>query len=200
VSPAIVTIVEGHAEVQALPVLIRRFIAEAEAYRVEVARPFRVKRNLIVKEGELERALQLAIRDRHNVGGVLVVLDADDDCPAQLGYNLAQRCRHVTHLPTAVVLANKELEAWFLGAKQSLRGVRGIRDDAIAPEYPERIRGAKERLSDNMVEGSRYLEIDDQPALAHEMDMQSARAACPSFNRFCHKVLELIGQMGLSGS
>lgn len=74
-------------------------------------------------------------------------------------------------------------EAWFLGSKDSLRGVCGIRTDANAPEGPETIRGAKERLSRNMEGGRRYIEVVDQPVLAARMDLDLARQRCLSFRR-----------------
>ncbi|HEX2077141.1 MAG TPA: hypothetical protein VHG08_05515 [Longimicrobium sp.] len=112
---ALVPIVEGHAEVRSVPVLMRRL-------GVDVAKPFRVKRNQVVRPGELERAVQLAVADRAAASAVLVLLDADDDCPAELAPVLLRRCRQVTDVPVSVVFAVRELEAWFLGGVQSLRG------------------------------------------------------------------------------
>jgi len=193
--PAIVPIVEGQAEVEAVPVLLRRILEVLEVHHVEVARPFRVKRYKVVKEGELERAIQNAMTDRENVEAILIVLDADDDCPAELGPDLARRSRAVAAgKPFAVVLAKRELEAWFLGAKRSLRGVRGIRPDAEPPPDPEGIRGAKEALSRNM-DGCRYLAVDDQPALAAQMDLGSCRTACASFDRLVREVKRLVRSM-----
>ncbi len=190
-SPAIVPIVEGQAEVESVPILLRRALAQLGAYQVQVARPFRVKRNLIVRDGQLERAICQSIRDRDNVGYILVLLDSDDDCPATLGPCLFERCRAATHLPVAVVLANKELEAWFLGAKESLRGVRGIREEATAPPNPENIRGAKEHLTRN-IRGGRYLEVDDQATLVEQMDLDMAAQRCPSFAKFLQEIDRLI--------
>jgi hypothetical protein len=193
-SVALVPIVEGKAEVESVPILLRRVLAELNACHITVARPFRVKRNLVVKKGELERAVLQAIRDRENAGGVLVLLDADDDDPDQLSPSVLKRCQQVTQLPVAVVFANRELEGWFLGAKESLRGTRGIRQDATAPPNPEVIRGAKERLTQNM-QGRRYLEVDDQPALAEQMDFEKARQRCPSFEKFLREVERLVQQI-----
>ena len=94
----------------------------------------------------------------------------------------------------ALVLANRELEAWFLGAKESLRGIRGIRRDAVTPANPEAIRGAKERLSVNM-QGRRYIATDDQPALAHAFDLGAAEAKCPSFAKLVRDVTRLSLQL-----
>jgi len=44
VSVAIAPIVEGHAEVESVPVLLRRILATLNMSDVQVVRPFRVKR------------------------------------------------------------------------------------------------------------------------------------------------------------
>jgi len=191
---SIVPIVEGQSEQESVPVLLRRIRAQFHAYEVGIARPFRVKPNLVVRQGELERAIKQALRSRENAAGIVVVLDADDDCPAKLGTELLARCRESTALPVAVVLANREFEAWFLGAKESLRGVRGIRQDATAPRDPEAIRGAKERLSGNML-GRRYLGVDDQPALAAALDLDLAARRCPSFAKLLRDVKGLLSDL-----
>jgi hypothetical protein len=83
----------------------------------------------------------------------------------------------------AVAAATRELETWFLGAKESLRGVRGIRANATSPADPETIRGAKERLTANMEGNRRYHEVDDQPAFADKVDLTLALERCPSLQR-----------------
>ncbi len=176
----IVPIVEGQSEVEAIPILLRRLLSESGDHSISIARPFRVQRNRVERSGEVERNVIQAVRSRPGAAAVLVVLDSDDDDPAVLGSRLAERCRVTTPLPVGVVIARRELEAWFLGAKESLRGFRNIRDDAAAPPDPESIRGAKERLTRNMVRGS-YVEVDDQPAFAARFDLALANSRCPSF-------------------
>ncbi len=188
----ILPIVEGHAELDSIPILLRRRLQQTGAFHVQVSRPFRVKRNRVVRQGELERAIEQGIRDRENVTGILVILDADDDCPAELGPQLRDRARQTTQLPIMVILATREMEAWFLGAKESLRGVCGIMPDATAPGDPESIRGAKERLSRNMQAGRRYLDVDDQAPLAQQMDFEAARRQCRSFDKFLQDADQLV--------
>jgi hypothetical protein len=185
---AIIPIVEGHAEIGSIPVLLRRLGI------VEVARPFRVKRNKVVKPGELERAVEQAVRDRENASAVLIILDADDDCPAELGPDLHARCAACTHLPASVVLANRELEAWFLGGIESLRGHRGIAPDAVWNQEPEEPRGAKQRVEE-MMQGRSYLDTDDQPALMAALDIPAARVRCPSLDKLLRD-LESFGLIG----
>lgn len=100
---AIVPIVEGHAEVESIPVLLRRLLVHMDVHHIQVTRPFRVKRNRIVRQGEIERAVKQAVRDRQSVKCILVLLDADDDCPAKLAVSLLKRAKAATHLPIAVV-------------------------------------------------------------------------------------------------
>jgi hypothetical protein len=178
----ILPIVEGKSEVDAVPVLLRRLLARLGRDDVKVAHPFLVHRNRVVRPKELERVVIQGLRTRPDVIAVLVLLDADDDEPETLEGLLLARCRAVTAIPAAVVLATRELEAWFLGSKDTLRGFRGIRPDANAPADPEAIRGAKERLTRNMI-ARRYLEVDDQPAFAARMDLDLALGRCASLRR-----------------
>lgn len=192
---SIASIVEGHSEVESVPVLLRRILNDLEKHTIKATRPIRVSRYKLVKDGELEKALNMVVRKRENVAAILVLLDADDDCPKELGPKLLERGRKTTDRPIAVTLAKSEFEAWFLGAKESLREVRGIKDSAIAPENPESIKGAKEMLTENM-EGSRsYNEVDDQPALAEEFNMNDTRKKCPSFDKFYRDVINLISMI-----
>jgi hypothetical protein len=57
----------------------------------------------------------LVARDTGPGAPILVVADADDDCPATLGPTLLGRARR-TDRAVAVVLAKRELESWFISA------------------------------------------------------------------------------------
>jgi len=58
----IAVIVEGHGEVQAVPVLLRRIAEEvAPGVALTVARPMRVHRDRVLQKAELERYLDIAI-------------------------------------------------------------------------------------------------------------------------------------------
>ena len=192
----IATIVEGPAEVESVPLLLRRILAQLGVSDIQVARPFRVKRNRVVKVGELERAISQTIRDRGEVGGIMVLIDSDDDCPAKLGPELLDRAKGATQLPVAVVLANREFECWFLGSKASLQGINGILENATAPRNPENIRGAKEHLTQNMARGRRYLAVDDQATFAEKFDLHEARRWCPSFDKCFREVERLLRAIG----
>ncbi len=194
-SLVVAAIVEGHAEVESVPLLLRRISSHLGVSDVQVARPFRVKRNRVVKPGELKRAISQTIRDRAEVGGIMVLIDSDDDCPAELGPQLLTRAKKTTHMPVAVVLANREFECWFLGSKESLRGISGITDNATTLLNPEYIRGAKEHLTRNMTRGRRYLAVDDQAAFAEKFHLDEARRSCPSFDKCFREAERLVQAM-----
>ncbi|MCD6327482.1 hypothetical protein J7M28_08015 [bacterium] len=75
------------SEVASVPIILRRILVERDRHELiaSIAKPIRVKRNKIVKEGELERTISKARLIRPGCRCVLVLLDADDDCPAELG-------------------------------------------------------------------------------------------------------------------
>ena len=54
-------IVEGHGDVVAVPVLLRRLVAEAQAWPVEIGRPIKRPRNQLVQQPGLDTAVNLAL-------------------------------------------------------------------------------------------------------------------------------------------
>lgn len=172
-------------------VLLRRLIAAGDAPETEVARPFRVKRNKVVREGELERAVAQAVRSRSGATAVLVVLDADDDCAAELAPTLVLRGSTASQLPIGVVLPTVEIEAWILAAIESVRGVRGIRSDAQPPADVESVRDAKGALTNRMAGARGYVATDDMPAFFATMDLDLAESRSRSMGKFVREVRRL---------
>lgn len=184
----VVSIVEGHGEVAALPVLLRRIGSwrSPELY-IDIQPPIRVHRDRFLnRPEEFARHLILAGNKCGDGGWILIVLDADDDCPAKFGPNILARAQAVLpHRDISVVLANREFEAWFIGAAESLQGHRGLSIDkadlCIDAESP---RDAKGWLRERMV-GRAYGETTDQPAFAAKMDLAGAFENCRSFRKLC---------------
>lgn len=189
-------IVEGHGEVRAVPVLLRRIAHQFDpSFVVDVLPPLRVPRSRLVKKDELERAVEFAARKTGGRGAVLVLIDSDDDCPALVAPSLVQRARQTRgNLPLGVVLAKREFEAWFLAAAESVAGHRSLRPDLAPPANPEAVRAAKEWLTSNMALGSRYREVLDQPALTAVFDLAAARS-CDSFDKCYREVWRLLAEL-----
>lgn len=188
-------VVEGHGEVDAAPVLIRRVGAVLAIPTVpDTPKPVRVPKSKLLKADELERAVKLAALKAGACGAVLVLLDADEDCPATLGPELLGRATAAVGggVPISVVLAKWEFECWFIAAAESLRGKRGLRDDLMRPEAPEAVQGAKEWLDRHMADPDvPYSATLDQPALASEMDLNAAGIA-DSFDKFWRETERLL--------
>lgn len=186
-------VVEGHGETKAVGVLIRRIADHSGLEQPTKVLHSRVARHALLRPDELEQTLRFA---RLRVGGegrVLVLIDADDDCPRDLALELCDRVRRATNLVTAVVIANREFEAWFLAAAESLRGARGLSPLVEAPEDPEAVRDAKGWLTDQMEHGHSYSPPVDQPALAALMDLDRARSS-RSFDKCYREIIRLLSR------
>jgi antitoxin (DNA-binding transcriptional repressor) of toxin-antitoxin stability system len=182
-------VVEGHGEVQALPLLVRRILAE-RGHTATVTKPHRIQRSRMLSE--LRRAVSLHRARVGEDGLVLIVFDADD-CDAGVAAGGALDVAADGH-PVAVCVAVREYEAWFLSALESLASHRAVCDDAAYEEDPELRRGAKEQLRDRMTEP--YRETIHQPAFSQLMDLTVARRRSPSFAGLCHTLWQWAGDEG----
>jgi len=138
----IACIVEGHGEVQALPVLLRRIVAEIDpGTNLWMPPPYRINRSKLARPGMLEDVVQTQGDRVKGAGGVLVLVDADKDCPADLGPSLLRRAQASrSDRKVAVVLANREFEAWFLAPAMSLAGAVGFQSYSSLLRIPKRSR------------------------------------------------------------
>lgn len=181
----IATVVEGHGEVTALPVVLRRLAAEiAPACHLDLLRPYRQGRDSLIKSGGIESIVESAFRQIGDDGRILILLDADDACPASLAPELlARACSARPRLAFSIVLANREFEAWFLAAAPSIAGCRGLADSLQAPTDPEAPRDCKGWLTEHRIDGRPYKPVADQAALAARFDLHLARSKSASFDK-----------------
>jgi hypothetical protein len=127
-------------------------------------------------------------------GWILVLLDADDDCPAELAPQVLERARAVVpHRSVSIVLANREYEAWFLAAAPSLNGQRGFTFDNPPGFDPERPRDAKGWLGERIAGGT-YRETTDQPAFSERMYLKQAFDLSRSFRKLCSEWSKQMGR------
>ena len=161
-----------------------------------IAKPHRRPRSQFVNQDTFQNAIRMAgiVPD---CLGILVLFDADDDCPAELAPRL-ERWAHdaASGRPCSVVMANREYEAWFLASIESLRGRRGIREDAMSFPEPESPRDAKGRLKQRMHSGRRYSPPRDQASLTEEFDLASTYRRCRSFRKLVSEVGTLLRVAG----
>jgi hypothetical protein len=181
---SIVAIVEGFGEVEAVPILLRRWFELSGLTSPEIPRPIRIPKHRLVAEGELERTIEQAARRAGCDGAILVLVDADDDCAAELGAQLRARAREARRdREVAVVLPVREFEGWLLASAESLSGHRGLQPDLKPPANAEDVRDAKGWLSGHMTRGRIYAPRVDQAALAQALDFQLAQRSS-SFRKF----------------
>jgi len=177
-------IVEGHAEVEAFPVLLRRLRNEIEAYAVDFLRPIRRKRSELVQEQPLRNAVRLALL-KPECQAIVILFDGDDDCPARLAPVVqAWAQSEAGTTPCAVVIAHREYEAWFLASLPTPHPA------------PESVRDAKGELADRL--GGSYLPTVDQPSLSETFDMSKAYPRCRSFRRLVKAFGELVRALGVA--
>jgi len=183
----IASIVEGDGEVQALPVLLRRLNEwKSPEQFFNILPPIRVRKDQFLNKEEIFRKqLQLAATLAGDSGWVLILLDADDDCPRDRGANILGRAKEVVpHRRISLVLANKEFEAWFIASAETLSGRRGLIIRENDRPDPEGIRGCKEWLSERIPNG-KYHEVTDQPALTAFIDLALVHERSRSFRKLC---------------
>jgi hypothetical protein len=125
-----------------------------------------------------------------NDGGVLILLDCEDNCPAQFGPDLLNRARDVrADAHFIVALAYREYETWFVTAARSLRGRRGLPSDLEPPPNPEAIRNAKGWLGRLMEQN--YDPVAHQLEFTRLIDFDEARGN-PSFDRLYQRVSDFL--------
>ncbi len=183
----VATIVEGHGEVSAVPILLRRIASWRTPGRSpDILPPIRVRRDRFLnRDDECKRYLRLAAAKCEEGGWILVLLDADDDCPAQRANQVLMRAAaYMAHRKVSVVFATREFEAWFIAAAASLDGYRGFAFDPADTIEAETIRDAKGWLRDRMAGGT-YGETTDQPAFSACFDLQQAFDGSRSFRKLC---------------
>lgn len=213
----VATIVEGHGEVIAIRKLLERIWSEiAGGEYIEVLRPILRPRSKLLRPGpkggpsvidqdEVSRAVKLANLALSSGANselpklVLILLDADSDCPGELAPRLKQAGEEEGSLfDLAVVLANVEYETWFVAAAPSLGDYLLLEqhdaptEQAVLP--PESRRAGKSWIEDRF-KGQKYSETVDQVKLTARMDLEMCRNGSPSFDKLCR---ELESRAGIS--
>ena len=192
--PTIASIVEGDGEVPALPRLLHRIATELGVPSLLTPNPMRIPRGKIAMAGGIERGVAAAALRVSGQGGVLILLDADDDCPAEYGPVLLARAKAARpDKSVSVVLANREFEAWFLAAAPSLAGRFGFPAEFPRPQDPELPRDCKGLLTKARPRGQPYKETVDQAPLTSAFDLKMAREHSDSFDKFHREVSRLLG-------
>jgi hypothetical protein len=200
----IAPIVEGHGEVEAIRILPERVWRELlGGDYAEILQPVRRPRSKLLRwnpdrsasaadENEIARAVKLAVAklqaqsSRNMPALILLLLDADRDCPKELSPELTSILRREAGCcSSAVVLAKIEYETWFVAAAQSLANHLELRDEL--PTDPEQQQHGKGWIEQRF-KGTKYSETVDQPRLTAAMDLAVCRQHSPSFDKLCREL------------
>ena len=187
-------IVEGRGEEEAVPVLLRRLIDEAQSWEIDIGRPIRKPRSDFATENGVIRAVTLARRDP-SCGGILLLFDSDDDCPAEMGPRVQGWANNASGgTPCAVCMAHREYEAWFLATADTLREHKAMKADAEPHPRPESPRGAKGQLQRRMAVDD-YKESVHQAAFSARMSLAAAFQRSRSFRKLVTSFGALMASM-----
>ncbi len=196
--PKIVPIVEGGGEVAALPKLLHRLLYERQRYDIQIAKPINAKGcgNLKKPDG-LEKFL-LAAALEPDCSAILILMDADKDCPKTLAEGFTKRIRSAGIIfPTAIVVAKCEYEVWFLASLNTMTD-KSLPDGVILPaglEFSGDVEakpGVKEWLTSHLPGSRTYKENEDQAPMTKWIDIALAKQNSRSFRRLCHAVEEML--------
>ncbi len=208
----IVLFVEGDGEVAAVPLLVKRLLTEKNVWNSVILdkNPFRIGQiNKVVKNDfrEWKRKLSASLK-RHNVGGILLILDGDikqvgneSFCAATVAKTLAKVAKTVgggTTFSVATVFARQEYESWFLACAESFAGKKfpDGRSFPASVEFPdgdleEGPRDAKKWLN-NAIDGG-YKPTRDQVTLTDWLEPDLIRKrGMRSFQRLESALDELV--------
>lgn len=175
--PHVGLVVEGAGDLGAVPVVLRMHLQQQGEYRDILGKPVPLhgKGNASAIQGYVATAGY-----RPGCVGVLVVLDCDDDCPAELGPALLAEAAPAVGVPVLVALADRDFEDWLYASAETL-------DLGLEYEATSRGKGA--------IEGSlkprKYVKPTWQPRLAHRLDLALAASRSASLARMLHRFDDL---------
>jgi hypothetical protein len=201
----IAPIVEGQTEqMGGLERLLQRVWVEllGHSERLQIVAPYRGNRDALVHpkgevlaEATIKAFLKLKAKTQNVVGVrslVLILLDAERDCPATLAPRLLETARNVlpSETPVACVLARRMFENWIVGGASTLAGVNELPNPLPTRENFEELVGAK--WLDDQLRGQnrtrKYKKLEDAEPFIRKMDLGECRQNCPSFDKLCREL------------
>ncbi len=188
-------IVEGHGEIEAVPALLHR-IAQATNHpgQLIVNSPLRVKSGSFLADNDYfkKQVILASAKAAQRSGHVLILLDCEDHCPAELGPKLLKDALTVrSDVAMITALAFREFESWFIAAAPSLGGLFGLPSNLNRPLNIDGIRDAKGWLGARM--GVGYDPIVHQLEFTRKFDLEQAKQS-HSFARFFKRIADYLNE------
>ena len=197
-------IVEGQTEQGCVERLLQRIWKEllGGTDRLQVLEPFRDDRSsLVLLDGEALRETvqktfeKLKSRTRRDPAArslLLILLDAEDDCPATMAPRLLQKARESLDpkVGLSCVLATRMLENWIVGGASTLSGTNELPDALPPRDRFEEIHGAKwlDQQLRSRNPRRKYKKTADAEPFVRSMNLEECRTNCPSFDKLCREL------------
>jgi hypothetical protein len=197
-------IVEGHTEAECVERLLQRVWTEllVSTERLQVLQPSRGKRDALIdaKRADLSEKVKEAFarlnrRMRRDPatgrGFLLLLLDAERDCPAELAPCLVGEMRQARgDADIACALAKRMFENWIVAGASTLAGVHGLPNSLPARHQPEARSGTAwlETQLRSKTPRRKYKKTVDAKVFVQHMNLVESRANCPSFDKLCREL------------
>lgn len=199
----IASIVEGQTEQACLERLLQRAWAEllGQTERLQVLEPFHGPRDKLIHspsdlsktiEQSLQKLYAKAKRDPDARKLLLVLLDAESDCPATLAPQLFKSAREIAPVDVSVscVMPKRMLENWIVAGASTLGGINNLPNPLPVRDQFEQRSGAAwldEQLR-SVNKTRKYKKVIDASEFISRMDLYECRANSPSFDKLCREL------------
>ena len=194
-------IVEGHGEVPALPILLRRIAGERFGIwnpplltpgRYPASQLLRCEENVWVPGPGLIKAAGHARNE--GATALLVLLDADDFCVKTASESVRSALAGATGFDASrIVFAVREYEAWLLASAETLQ--EGTLVYSSDPEQPRDAKGALER---HLGLAFPYNARTEQPAFSAKINLLLCHERSRSFRKLTKDFKELLTACGMN--
>ncbi len=199
----IASIVEGQTEQGCLERLLQRTWKEllGRDERIQVLEPFRAPRDKLIHSPSdliniIEQSLQkLYAKAKHDPAAIrllLLLLDAEGDCPAAHAPRLLESaCKIVPpDVSISCVMPKRMLENWIVAGASTLGGINNLPIPLPDRDRFEELNGAgwlKEQVrSTNKMR--KYSKVVDTIEFINKMNLNECRANSPSFDKLCREL------------
>lgn len=196
----LVPIVEGHTEAACVERLLHRVWNEllCATDRLQVLPASRGNRNALIDpehptfaakiEEAFAKLAQRLSRDPSGQGMLLLLLDAEADCPAELAPRLLETATKVrSDACIACVMPKRMLENWIVAGASSLAGTNDLPEQLPTRSKFEDHSGAS-WLDDQLRaknKARKYKKPVDAKEFIHRMALQECHDNAPSFRKLC---------------
>lgn len=196
----ILPIVEGETERHCIERLLHRAWSEVLscADRLQVLRAFVAKRGALVHlDGKIlsetvqKAFLELQAKRRKDPDArllLLILLDAEKECPAIIAPRLLETARKSRSDATiACVMAKRMLENWIVAGASALGGVNGLPDPLPPRDQFEDRSGVfwLEQQLRSKNSAKKYRKTLDASVFFKSVDLAECRQNAPSFDKLC---------------